>query len=100
MKERDDELGEQEVEQSLGDDEFPVSLDENHELDFHGQQPPEVSEEELQRLDDEAMLTEVSKLKSLGAVEEAKSSEVDFSDLKEVFDWRFREGAWKSVNFC
>ena len=46
------------------------------------------------------MIDEVSKLKSLKVVEGVKAGEVNFQetkfiDLKEVYDWRHRQGAWR-----
>ena len=61
---------------------------------------PDISPEELQKLDDQAMIDEVSKLKNLGVVKETKVGEVNFQEtkfiyLKEVYDWRHRQRAWR-----
>lgn len=67
--------------------------------DYRGEQPPEISEQDLQQLDNEAMKTEVLKLSDLGVVEvvldEDRDSTGKFVDLREVFDWRKRGGQWK-----
>ena len=50
-------------------------------------------------LDNEAMRVEVEKLTGLGVVKVVLRHNMDaqgkWIDLKEVFDWRFRQGAWK-----
>ena len=74
-------------------------LDEVDEINFHGEQPPDLPPEDLQQLDGEAMKEEVSKLKSIGVVHTISYDERDpegkFVDLREVFDWRYRDGRWK-----
>ena len=69
------------------------------EQDFSADKPPELSSEELAYLDGEAMKTEVEKLTNLGVVKVILEHEMledgKFVDLKEVFDWRHREGQWK-----
>ena len=69
------------------------------EQDFSADKPPEISPEELAYLDGEAMKTEVEKLTNLGVVKVILEHEMledgKFVDLKEVFDWRHREGQWK-----
>ena len=100
MKPHDDEVWDIEVEQHLTEDfDFDPKLFQD-DIDFEGERPPDISAEELQKLDDQAMIDEVSKLKSLGVVEEVKVGEVNFQEtkfivLKEVYDWRHRQGAWK-----
>ena len=65
----------------------------------HGEQPPELSAEDLADLDKQAMKEEVSKLTSMDVVKVVKESSRDsdgkFVDLKEVFDWRYRNDRWK-----
>ena len=72
---------------------------ETMEVDFHGDRPPDISTSELQQLDSEAMRVEVEKLTGLGVVKVVLRHNMDaqgkWIDLKEVFDWRFRQGAWK-----
>ena len=72
---------------------------ESMDIDFHGERPPDVTPEELQQIDGEAMKAEVEKLTSLGVVKTIDETEMavegKFIDLKEVFDWRFRDGQWK-----
>ena len=62
-------------------------------------QPPQVTDEEKQKLDVEAAQAEVEKLKQLGVVSEIEMQQCDpegkFIDLKEVWDWRFRDECWK-----
>ena len=69
------------------------------EQDFAGEKPPEISAEELAQLDGEAMKGEVEKLTNLGVVQVIREHEMlpegKFVDLKEVFDWRYREGRCK-----
>ena len=69
------------------------------EVDFHGERPPEVSAAELKQLDGDAMKTEIQKLTDLGVVKVLTRQQMDqngkWIDLKEVFDWRFRQGSWR-----
>ena len=67
--------------------------------DYKGEQPPELLPEDLEQLDGEAMKTEVDKLSKLGVVkvllEEERDPNGKFVDLREVFDWRKRDGQWR-----
>ena len=67
--------------------------------DYKGEQPPEIPPEDLEQLDGEAMKTEVDKLSKLGVVkvllEEERDPNGKFVDLREVFDWRKRDGQWR-----
>ena len=69
------------------------------EPDFYGERPPNLSPEELDELDAEAMKVEIEKLTAMGVVQALKEQEMDpegkFVDLKEVYDWRYRDGKWK-----
>ena len=59
---------------------------------------PQVSEEELQVLDQQAMLAEVSRLDDLQVLANVEPSdnieEAVKLDTRIVFDWRFRESCW------
>ena len=65
----------------------------------HGEQPPDLSEADLADLDGQAMREEVEKLTGIGVVKVVKDHDRDpagkFVDLKEVFDWRYRNDKWK-----
>ena len=91
--------GEMEWEKEIDWEAIDMEMDGLEELDFAGEKPPEISPEELQQLDGEAMKVEVEKLTKLGVVKVILESEMlpegKFVDLKEVFDWRYREGRWK-----
>ena len=56
--------------------------------------PPEVSDEELEKLDEEAARKEVEKLKGMGVIAEISRDEspegAKWLTLKNVYDWRFR----------
>ena len=69
------------------------------EPDFYGERPPNLSPEEPNELDTEAMKVEIEKLTAMGVVQTLKEQEMDpegkFIDLKEVYDWRYRDGKWK-----
>ena len=69
------------------------------EPDFYGERPPNLSPEELDELDAEAMKVEIEKLTAMGVVQTLEEQEMDpegkFIDLKEVYDWRYRDGKWK-----
>ena len=60
--------------------------------------PPEVSKEQLEELDKEAMLKEVAKLKDMEVIGSIPTNmSVDDAlqlDTKNVFDWRFRQNHW------
>lgn len=66
---------------------------------YSNEKPPEVTPEELAMLDHDALQAELTKLRSLGVIEDVPESECDgggkFVDLTTVFDWRFREDAWR-----
>ena len=85
---------EQDIDWEMVDEEL-----EHMDIDFHCERPPDVTPEELQQIDGEAMKAEVEKLTSLGVVKTIDETEMavegKFIDLKEVFDWRFRDGQWK-----
>ena len=59
-----------------------------------GGKPPEVSDGELERLDEDAARQEVEKLKGMGVIEEIPREEspqgAKWLTLKNVYDWRFR----------
>ena len=60
--------------------------------------PPEVSNEQLEELDKEAMLKEVAKLKDMEVIgsipPEMSVDDALQLDTKNVFDWRFRQNQW------
>ena len=85
--------------------------DETKEANTEGGKPPEVSDEELETLDEEAARKEVEKLKGMGVIAEIardESSEgAKWLTLKNVYDWRFRspgkgepERWFKAVQNC
>ena len=63
-----------------------------------GESPPEVSPEELDAMDQEAAVEELNRLSKIGVIEEfavsGASGEEKRMDLREVYDWRFRDGKW------
>ena len=63
-----------------------------------GRGPPQVREEELQVLDQQAMLAEVSRLDDLQVLANVEPNdnieEAVKLDTRIVFDWRFREACW------
>ena len=56
-------------------------------------------EAELEDIEPDAMKIEVQKLTEMGVVQVLDEQDMDpsgkFIDLKEAYDWRFREGRWK-----
>ena len=59
--------------------------------------PPEVDEDTLQQMDQEAALEEIMRLRSMSVIEnyfEADGSET-ILDTRQVHDWRFRNDAWR-----
>eukprot|EP00434_Breviolum_minutum_P013358 symbB.v1.2.011770.t1/scaffold750.1/size323489/22 len=82
---------EEEVEWQIEDE---IDLTEYTEKDG----PPEVSKEQLEELDREAMLKEVEKLKDMKVIgsipPEMSVDDALQLDTKNVFDWRFRQNQW------
>ena len=82
---------EEEVEWQIEDE---IDLTEYAEKDG----PPEVSKEQLEELDREAMLKEVEKLKDMKVIgsipPEMSVDDALQLDTKNVFDWRFRQNQW------
>ena len=82
---------EEEVEWQIEDE---IDLTEYSEKDG----PPEVSKEQLEELDKEAMLKEVAKLKEMEGIgripPEMSVDDALQLDTKNVFDWRFRQNQW------
>ena len=82
---------EEEVEWQIEDE---IDLTEYTEKDG----PPEVSKEQLEELDIEAMLKEVEKLKEMKVIgsipPEMSVDDALQLDTKNVFDWRFRQNQW------
>ena len=64
-----------------------------------GESPPEVSPEELDSMDQEAAVEELNRLSKIGVIEEFAESGASGSekrmDLREVYDWRYRDGKWR-----
>ena len=64
-----------------------------------GETPPEVSPEKLDSMDQEAAVEELNRLSKIGVIEEfAESGASGFEkimDLREVYDWRYRDGKWR-----
>ncbi|OLP76286.1 hypothetical protein AK812_SmicGene43799 [Symbiodinium microadriaticum] len=64
-----------------------------------GESPPEVSPEELDSMDQEAAVEELNRLSKIGVIEEFAKSGASGSekrmDLREVHDWRCRDGKWR-----
>ena len=63
-----------------------------------GESPPEVSPEKLDSMDQEAAVEELNRLSKIGVIEEFAESGASGSekrmDLREVYDWRYRDGKW------
>ena len=64
-----------------------------------GETPPELSPEALDAMDQEAAVEEVNRLRKIGVIEEFAEScateQEKRMDLREVYDWRFRDNRWK-----
>ena len=64
-----------------------------------GETPPELSPEELDLLDQEAAVEELNRLSKIGVIEEFLEANANGQekcmDLREVYDWRYREDHWK-----
>ena len=64
-----------------------------------GESPPEVSPEKLDSMDQEAAVEELNRLSKIGVIEEFAESCASGSekrmDLREVYDWRHRDGKWR-----
>ena len=76
------------------DEEWMLIEDDKKGESTEGGKPPEVSDEELEKLDEEAARKEVEKLKGMGVIEEITRDEspqgAKWLTLKNVYDWRFR----------
>ena len=92
----DEEPWEQELEEysNEGGGDWPLleveELDEGH--------PPELSEEELQVVEEEAGQEEIHRLLQMGVLREPTDEELSSGTVlttRSVFDWRFREQRWK-----
>ena len=61
--------------------------------------PPELSPEKLDLLDQEAAVEELNRLSKIGVIEEFLEANPNGPekrmDLREVYDWRYREDHWK-----
>jgi len=67
------------------------------EAENEAEGPPEVTTEVLQKLDQEAAVEELERLKKLGVLEDCfqpKKGALEL-DTTSVYDWRHREGKWK-----
>ena len=64
-----------------------------------GETPPELSPEALDAMDQEAAVEELNRLSKIGVIEEfaesCASGEEKQMDLREVYDWRYRDGKWR-----
>ena len=76
------------------DEEWMLIEDDRKEENTQGGKPPEVSDEELEKLDEEAARKEVEKLKGMGVIAEITRNETPqgakWLTLKNVYDWWFR----------
>ena len=76
------------------DEEWMLIEDDKKGESTEGGKPPEVSDEELEKVDEEAARKEVEKLKGMGVIEEIIRDEspqgAKWLTLKNVYDWRFR----------
>ena len=76
------------------DEEWMLIEDDKKGESTEGGKPPEVSDEELEKLDEEAARKEVEKLKGMGVIEEITRDEspqgAKWLTLKNVYDWRFK----------
>ena len=88
------------MEENLDYEEFDfVEKDEvnNEDAENETEGPPEVSKEVLQKLDQEAAVEELERLKQLGVLEDCFQPDEEALELDttSVYDWRHREGKWK-----
>ncbi|CAE7543510.1 unnamed protein product, partial [Symbiodinium microadriaticum] len=64
-----------------------------------GESPPELSPEELDVVDQQAAVEELNRLSKIGVIEEFIESKANGTekrmDLREVYDWRYRDDQWK-----
>ena len=62
-----------------------------------GESPPEVSPEELDSMDQQAAVEELNRLSKIGVMfAESEANETEKRmDLREVYDWRYRDGKWR-----
>ena len=64
-----------------------------------GESPPELSPEELDVVDQQAAVEELNRLSKIGVIEEFVESKANGTekrmDLREVYDWRYRDDQWK-----
>ena len=67
------------------------------EAENEAEGPPEVTTEVLQKLDQEAAVEELERLRRLGVLEDCFQPEEGALELDttSVYDWRHREGKWK-----
>ena len=76
------------------DEEWMLIEDDRKEESTEGGKPPEVSDEELEKLGEEAARKEVEKLKGMGVIAEITRNEspqgAKWLTLKNIYDWRFR----------
>lgn len=92
----DDEAWEKEVEEYFEADEehlLPGGFDEEDEGC-----PPELDEEELMKVEEEAGQEEIQRLLEMGVLREPTSEEVEEGTIlttRSVYDWRFRDEKWK-----
>ena len=84
------------------DDETSALLDfdeESFRERSEGDGPPDVGPAELEKLDAEATIEEIERLRKIGVIESAdgldEPEDLVYLDTTNVFDWRFREGRWK-----
>ena len=61
-------------------------------------QPPDLSAEELEKVETEAGITEITRLLAMGVMENPTPEEEEHGKLlstRSVFDWRFCDGQWR-----
>ena len=98
----DDEPWEQSVANELyGDGELGDDLLLDYEVGDCADQadkPPDLTPDELRKVEDEAGFIEIERLLQMGVMEEPSPQRKQDGTLlstQSVFDWRFREGKWK-----
>ena len=91
----DDEAWEEDVEEFDGEDgnPFPMEVE-----DVDEGCPPELDEEELMLVEEQAGQEEIQRLLQMGVLREPTAEELEDGTVlttRSVYDWRFRENKWK-----
>ena len=91
---------EQDLYDDLDGEEMALEDFENEDMEepMDKGQPPELSAEELEKVEAEAGITEITRLLAMGVMENPTPEEEEHGKLlstRSVFDWRFRDGQWR-----